>query len=266
MFKRAVFLTSILLSIFALAFADQVSFYVNNQPYQKPIKVKHSQIYIRLHQILPVLGMKMVEKGRIFCAGWAYAEKNLCPQETSSAFLYIDGKPAEKGVFMHHGTLWISVQELASLLGFYYNYSPITEIGELTSPPNLAQIRASSLASSTKSGKKSRSEKKKSPLAAKIVSFVPALFSSNPPMYVVRTTFTVTNVSKKTIRGVTATLVYTRGGKSLPTSLFHGGSMVYQIGTMTPGKTVSEMNRQTTYTLVLRTWHPRVKLNWQGKK
>ena len=134
MLKRTVFLGLTFFCVFSAVFASRINFYVNNQPYKKPILLKRGKIYIQLHQILPVLGMRMVEKGRVFCAGWAYS-KNLCPQETSQAFLFVTGKPVEKGVFMQHGTLWISVPELSSLLGFYYNYSSITDIGELTSPP-----------------------------------------------------------------------------------------------------------------------------------
>ncbi len=270
MLKRAVFFILTFFCLFSAVFASRIDFYVNNQPYKKPILLKRGKIYIQLHQILPVLGMKMVEKGRVFCAGWAYS-KNLCPQETSQTFLFVAGKPVEKGVFMHHGTIWISVPELSSLLGFYYNYSSITDIGELTSPPNLAEIRAASSSSGSKSSKKTRkksSQKEKPPVVARIVSYLPALITAQPPMYVVRTTFMVTNVSKKPVKGVTATLVFTRGtGKrAISSTLFHGGPLTYDIGTLSPGQTVTKMNRQITYTFIARSWTPRIKLDWQGKK
>lgn len=255
----------VLLSIPLLA---ETALYVHNKPYPKPILIYKDTVYAVVSDIFPALRLRLESQGRMFCGASYRYTGTLCPSESPKAVLYINGKPIMKGVLIQHGKTWVALPALAQATGYTYQYNPETEIADISDRSmstliNTPSEEDKSGESTTKDSKDNNKDSKKSdtPPEKKEVPL-----KVDGPHQTVQTntneiwvSFTVTNISKKDVKGVTAVLRYLDGyGKPMT-------QKSYTVGTLTAGQVVKEedywINSSGVYGVTTD-----VQLDWEGKK
>jgi len=260
-----------LLFFMVLGVACQAELYVHNKLYDKPTLVYKGVIYAAVDDLFKTLQMKSASQGRVLCGGTPDYTGDLCPPNSSHAFLYINGKPISEGVMVRHEKAYISVATLASAVGLTYQYNPQTGIGDLSGRFNESLINTDTketkkqdkntkAKTETKKSDKDKKDKPKETKEEETLIEVQNLSKMYQPntneMWV---SFNVVNTGKKDAAGVVATLQYLDGyGKPLVEKTFN-------IGSLASGASVKEddywQNPSGVYAPT-----PVVILNWDGKK
>lgn len=262
--KRALLaLTFLSLSmvLWSKSYADSTLLYVRNQVYAKPVLIHENILFAVADDIFAAIPLNMRVQGRVLCGATPAYKGPLCPKETASSFLYIDGKPITKGAMLHHNKLWISLPVLAKAIHYAYQYNPETGIADLVSPTGAASVPPFSQLQLTaaKPKEETKEAKPKEPNEETPVEVQNLNQNMDPNTYEMRVFFTVKNVSSHEVKGITATLRYLDGyGKTIQ-------SRFMDVGTLAAGGAAKKEDYwiNTTRIYGIKT---DIELNWEGKK